>query len=185
MSKRKAAQQSEPEAAAPEQQQPGAVPVDQPTDGTDFDPAKLEQRTAAPAEGQPEEQGEARKPFVSRLPDPHGRHFIDVGEGRFMRLFLDRKYRQNAIKFYAAEGDNPKPDAETIDLLHKHGWQWRGEEKVWTRQLARDTQEEPYARARSDREAEDSFVELAHAIRARKGLPPTEYSFGEQRSAGR
>lgn len=143
------------------------------------------QQPTGTAEGQPEQQGEPRKPFVNRLPDPHGRHMIDIGEGRKMRLFLDRKYRQNAIQFTAPEGENPKPAPEDIEFLKDHGFRWRNEERVWTKQLARDTDANRYARADSDKEAEDDFVELANRIRTRKGMPPVEYSFSEQRAAER
>ena len=142
------------------------------------------QQPTETTEGQPEEQGGARKPFVGRLPDPHGRHMIDIGDGRKMRLFLNRKFNQNAIQFTAPEGENSKPAPEDIGFLKDHGFQWRNDERVWTKQLARNTDENRYARGDSDKEAEDEFVELANRIRARKGMQPVEYSFSEQRAGG-
>ena len=118
-------------------------------------------------------------------PDPHGRHMIDIGDGRKMRLFLNRKFNQNAIQFTAPEGENSKPAPEDIGFLKDHGFQWRNDERVWTKQLARNTDENRYARGDSDKEAEDEFVELANRIRARKGMQPVEYSFSEQRAGGR
>jgi len=119
--------------------------------------------------------------FVSKIPDPHGRHGINIGDGRGMRLFLNRRFRQNAIMFTAPEGENPKPDKEDTDWLREHGWTWRNEEKVWTKQLARDSEEAPWARANSDKQAEDEFVDLANRIRERKGMAPVDYAFGRER----
>ena len=103
------------------------------------------QQPTGTTEDQPEEQGAARKPFVSRLPDPHGRHMIDIGDGRKMRLFLNRQFNQNAIQFTAPEGENPKPAPEDIEFLKDHGFSWRNGERVWTKQLARNTDENRYA----------------------------------------
>jgi hypothetical protein len=88
--------------------------------------------------------------WVSTLPEPHGRHGIDLGDGRRLVLSLSRRWYQNMIQFLATkEGVDPKP-----------------------------SKEDRFARSKSDREAEDQFVTLANAIRGRNGLEPTEYSFG-------
>jgi hypothetical protein len=114
--------QAAAQAEAPEQEQQAAAP----TDGTDFNPAELEQQSAAgaqqpvtPAEGDAQEKGEGK--FADNFPPPRGRQGIDIGNGRRMRLFRGERFKQMAIKFYAPEGENPKPEAETISLLHQYG----------------------------------------------------------------
>jgi hypothetical protein len=102
-----------------------------------------------------------------------------------VRLFLDRRFKQNAIQFAAPEGADPKPEGEDIDWMKAHGWRWRNEERVWTKQLNKDSEQSPFARANSDRVAEDEFVTLANLIRQRKGMEPVEYSFSQDRSASR
>lgn len=152
-------------------------------------PISHEDRTFPPADpvagSETEASGEERKPFVSKLPDPHGRHQIDIGDGRKMRLYLNRRFFQNAIQFTAPDGQNPKPDAEATTWLKDHGWTWRNQDFVWTKQLERNSEQAPYARAGSDKQAEDEFVELANCIRERKGLEPVQYAFAEDRGAGR
>ena len=56
---------------------------------------------------------------------------------------------------------------------------------LWTKQLGRNNDSEPYARANSDRHAQDEFVELANSIRQRKGKDPIDYTFAERHGAGR
>lgn len=124
---------------------------------------------------------EQPREFTTRIPDPQGRHGINLGDGRQMRLFINRRFRQNAIMFTAPEGEDPKPEKEDTDWLREHGWTWRNNEKVWTKQLARDSEEVPWARANSDKQAEDEFAELANRIRERKGMAPVDYAFGRER----
>ncbi len=126
--------------------------------------------------------GENRQ-WVSTLPEPHGRHNIDLGDDRCLVLSLSRRFNQNMIQFVATkDGVDPKPSKEDTEFLKSHGWSWRSAEKGWTRQLNKNTDGDRYARSRSDREAEDQFVTLANAIRGRNGLEPTTYSLGTEAS---
>ncbi len=126
------------------------------------------------------QEPEAKGTWVSKLPEPHGRHGIDLGDGRRLRILLGRRFKQNMIQFVATEqGVDPRPSKEDTEFLKANGWRWRSEEKAWTRQLDKNTDQDRFARAKSDRQAEDQFVTLANAIRERNGLEPTEYSFGQ------
>lgn len=139
--------------------------------------------------GQPEGTGpgdtamEGEKKWVDK--GPVGRHRIDLGDGRILRLSRSDRWQQLRIEFIAAkEGVDPKPKTEDGDTqwLREHGWRWRGEEKAWTRQLDKNTEENWAARGNSDLEAHEQFVELANRIRARKGLEPVS---GISSDAGR
>lgn len=106
---------------------------------------------------------------------PQGRHRIDLGDGRILRLSRSERWQQMRIEFLPGkEGVDPKPKAEDGDTqwLKDHGWRWRGEEKAWTRQLDRNTDENWAARGNSDLEAHEQFVELANRIRQRNGQEP-------------
>lgn len=130
--------------------------------------------------GQPEEAGAdetagdgEKKQWVDK--GPQGRHRIDLGDGRVLRLSRSERWQQMRIEFLAGkEGVDPKPKAEDGDTqwLKDHGWRWRGEEKAWTRQLDRNTDENWAARGNSDQEAHEQFVELANRIRQRNGCEP-------------
>jgi len=139
--------------------------------------------TSLPATGEaaqaddPNQKGE----WVSKLPEPHGRHGIDLGDGRRLVLLLSRRWHQNMIQFLPTkEGVDPRPSKEDTEFLKQNGWTWRPQEKGWTRQLEKSSEETRFARAYSDRDAEDQFVTLANTIRARNGLEPTAYSFGQE-----
>lgn len=123
--------------------------------------------------------------FVSKLPNPHPRHQIDIGAGRKMHLLLNRRFRQNAISFEGSDGKTTTPDNEAAEWLKQRGWKERPEEQVWTKQLAKKTDSERYARANSDWRAEDEFVELGNLIRQREGLSQLEYTFAQSRQASR
>ena len=100
------------------------------------------------------------------------------------RLFLSRRFNQNMIQFAATEqGVDPRPSKEDTEFLKANGWRWRSEEKAWTRQLDKNTDDNRYGRAKSDRAAEDQFVTLVNDIRVRNGLEPTGYDFGQDAPA--
>jgi hypothetical protein len=153
-------------------------------------------RTAAAAGTQPAtdegtqspqpDADEGARQWTSTLPEPHGRHSIDLGDGRQLKFSLSRRWHQNMIQFLATkEGVDPRPTPEDTEYLKRNGWTWRQQEKAWTRQLAKSDDDNRFARAYSDRDAEDQFVTLANAIRARNGLEPTAYSFGQDFGRGR
>jgi N12 class adenine-specific DNA methylase len=141
--------------------------------------------TSPPVAADAAEQGNSarNRQWVSNLPEPHGRHGIDLGDGRRIVLSLSRRWNQNMIQFLATkEGVDPKPSKEDTEFLKGHGWSWRSAEKGWTRQLDKNSEGDRFARSKSDREAEDQFVILANAIRGRNGLEPTAYSYGLEAS---
>jgi len=80
---------------------------------------------------------------------------------------------------------DPKPKSEDGDTqwLREHGWRWRSEEKAWTRQLDKNTDENWAARGNSDLEAHEQFVELANRIRQRNFVEPVSGITGEGRGA--
>jgi hypothetical protein len=136
-----------------------------------------------PVAGEPPEPGNSgqNRQWVGNLPEPHGRHGIDLGDGRRIVLSLSRRWNQNMIQFLATkEGVDPRPTQDDTEFLKGHGWTWRPAEKGWTRQLDKNSEEDRFARSKSDREAEDQFVTLANAIRGRNGLEPTAYSFSKE-----
>jgi hypothetical protein len=140
--------------------------------------APPEQPQDASAEGEPE-----KGKFTDKYAGPRGRHTINLGDGRHLRLFRDNQFKQNAIKFEADRDDvDPRPTKEDTQFMKEHGFRWRGNEGVWTAQLEHNTEENRYARANSDKAAEDAFVELANTIRARNGLEPVSYSFNQERT---
>jgi hypothetical protein len=142
-------------------------------------------------------EGDSAKQWT--LPERHGRHSIDLGDGRLLRLTLNRRFNQNLIQFVATrEGVDPKPSAGDNEYLRAHGWGWRKEETGRTKQLLsaddkaavqavfeKDGQlpanmERAKRRGTNDRQAEDEFVELANRIRERNGLPPVGYSLKQE-----
>jgi hypothetical protein len=154
------------------------------------------EETAKATIPQPESDSDSEKKWT--LPERHGRHSIDLGDGRLMRLTLNRRFNQNLIQFVATrEGVDPKPTAEDNEYLKAHGWIWRREETGRTKQLlsADDkaavqaifekdgelpaNMERAKRRGTNDRQAEDEFVELANRIRQRNGLPPVDYSLNQ------
>jgi hypothetical protein len=78
---------------------------------------------------------------------------------------------------------DPRPSKEDTDFMKERGWRWRGEEKAWTKQLARNTEEKWAARGDSDLEAHKEFVELANLIRQRNGHEPVSGITSEGRGA--
>jgi hypothetical protein len=136
---------------------------------------------AAPETGTNE--GEQKK-WVDK--GPRDRHRIDLGDGRALRLSRSERWQQMRIEFIATnEGVDPKPKSEDGDTqwLREHGWRWRGEEKAWTRQLDKNTDENWAARGNSDLEAHEQFVELANRIRQRNSMEPVSGIAGEGRGA--
>jgi hypothetical protein len=207
---------SRPKARDPVQEQtPDQATASQPNLPTAHDePDVFDQAIAARQQAQLKQQpgddspqGEAsptadesqRRQWQSTLPDPFGRHGIQLGAGRSMRLFRNQQFQQNAIVFYAPKGENPKPSDDAIAFLKEHSWRWRPETdaKPWTKQfltpedkayidkLAAERGEEAAKlersrrRAAGDRQAEEEFVILANEIRQRNGLEPVEYNFGK------
>lgn len=165
-------------------------PQPRPTDDTQpADTAQPEAGLTPPAEELPPappdvthdapapEEGERK--WASSLPEPFGRHSIDLGDGRTLKLSRSNRWQQMRIEFVSQkDGVDPRPSKEDTEFLKQHGWRWRAEEKAWTRQLDRNTDDNRFARANSDRAAEDQFVTLANAIRARNGLEPVSYQIG-------
>jgi uncharacterized protein YkwD len=114
-----------------------------------------------------------------KWPDPVSRHGIDLGDGRWMQLSRSNRWQQMQIRFIPQREDvDPRPSKQDTAFLKEHSWRWRGDrnEKYWSRQLEKNTPENPDARANSDRDAELQFVELANRIRQRNGLEPVSYS---------
>jgi hypothetical protein len=146
--------------------------------------------TEAPAEPA-QQDGEPTKQWVSKLPDPFGRHSIDLGDGRRLQLNRSGRWQQMQIKFVAAkEGVDPKPKKDDGDTqwLRERGYQWRGDDtKAWTIQLLapdeKDLPDDDKARRRvaADMRAEGDFIELAQRIRERNGLPPVSVFAAEGR----
>jgi hypothetical protein len=140
--------------------------------------------SAAPTSGESDFQaGEPKNEWTSQLPDPFGRHNIDLGDGRRLKLLRSHRWQQAQMVFTAPEGQDPKPDPKYTGWLRDHGWTWRNAERAWTKQLARNSEEQRYARANSDRAHEEEFIELANLIRQDRGLPPV-HQLEEQRGVG-
>ena len=121
--------------------------------------------------------------WTSKLPDPFGRHGIALGDGHHLRLSRSGRWQQARIEFKAPEGQDAKPDAKYTQWLRDHGWTWRSEERAWTKQLAKNTEEERYARSNSDLAAQLEFIELANLIRKDKGLEHVAQLAEPQRAA--
>ena len=142
-----------------------------------------ENRSTAAADQLPArkaQEPETKGQWVGKVEDPHGRHGIDLGDGRRLRFLLGRRFKQNVIKFVAtAEGVDPRPSKEDTEFLKANGWRLEDEEQAWTKQFAKNTDEDRWGRAKSDRQAEAQFVTLANAVRGRNGLEPTGYDFGQ------
>jgi hypothetical protein len=135
------------------------------------------------AETEPAGDGE-KKQWLDK--GPKGRHRIDLGDGRVLRLSRSERWQQMRIEFLAGrEGVDPKPKAEDGDTqwLKDHGWRWRNEEKAWTKQLAKNTDENWAARGNSDQESHEQFVDLANRIRQRHGLEPVSGISSAERAA--
>jgi hypothetical protein len=133
--------------------------------------------TAAP-------EGDAKQEWTSKLPEPFGRHGIDLGDGRRLKLLRSNRWQQSQIVFAASENEDPKPDAKYTRWLRDHGWQWRGQDKAWTKQFAKNTDQERYARSNSDLAAQIEFIELANLIRQDKGLTPVALLDEPERGVG-
>lgn len=132
---------------------------------------------------------------------PRGLAFIDVSDGRRIHLYRNNAMQQVGIGFTAAEGTDPRPSKEDTQFLKDHGFRWRGEEKLWTRQFltpedkerlaaleeAEGTEQAKLARSRLRvqvmQEVEQVFAELANEIRRRHGLEPIH--LGATQSQGR
>jgi hypothetical protein len=139
-------------------------------------PAKAE-TTAAPqvpsesSQSAPPPDGNERE-WVKTY-DP-GTNFL-IGNNRRIR-FSRNQFQQALITFTAPEGDDPKPDVKYTQWLRTHGWDFdkRPENKYWWKQLPRNSEEAPFARAQADRAAEQEFLELANLIRQDNGLTQLE-----------
>jgi hypothetical protein len=110
---------------------------------------------------------------TSKLRDPFDRHGIALGDGRRLRLFRSDRFKQARIEFITPQGKAGEPDEKYTPWLSEHGWTLRSEERAWTKQLAKNTEEARFAHANSDLAAQLEFIELANLIRlseaARKG----------------
>jgi len=102
---------------------------------------------------------------VAQGPDsakpPHAFQSIalsDANDGPMMRLLRSNQFQQMQMQF------DEKPDEKYRQMLTQQGWKWRGEEKVWSKQLDKDN------RWRVHADAEKLFNEIGSAIRADKGL---------------
>ena len=140
-------------------------PIDQPT----------EVRPEGPAEESQSPGGSFLKP----------RHQIDIGNGHKIHFIRNQRFLQNAISLESPEGKNIRPDSDDFEWLESRGWKWREQELLFTKQLDRNTDSQRYARANSDRFAQDEFVELGNLIRQRNGMAPIDYEFAEGRGGGR
>jgi hypothetical protein len=117
--------------------------------------------------------------------DPFGRHSIDLGDGRLLKLSRSNRWQQMRIEFIPTrEGVDLRPSPEDTEFLKRNGFRWRADEKAWTRQLDKNSAEAPYGRANSDKAAEEAFVALANIIRAGNGLEPTGYPSRNEASQG-
>ena len=110
--------------------------------------------------------------WTSKLPDPHNRDTVNVGNGETLRLARGTRFLQNRISFAGPEGSEPSLDSKYAAWLEERGWKYRPEENVWTKQLQRPAEDERYARSKSDVAMEREFVELANLIRADRSMPP-------------
>jgi hypothetical protein len=149
--------------AAVEQPLPDSDSPNAPADSaTEFDPARLEStqdRLAAAMEAAPV----VRASELVKQPDPFAIEEIslsDERDGPKMRLYRNQRFQQVAIQL------DEKPDARYTALLRDAGFRWRGDDKVWTKQIDRD------ARWRTQAEAEKLFREIGNGIRGDRGLDP-------------
>jgi hypothetical protein len=126
------------------------------------------------------EAGEPQKKWV----DPVGRHRINLGDGRHLTLSRSNRWQQMQIRFIPDRDDvDPRPSKEDTDLMKEYGFRWRAEEKAWTKQLDKNTEENWAARGNSDLAAHEQFVELANRIRQRNGLEAVSGISSEGRGA--
>ncbi len=101
--------------------------------------------------------------FRPRQPDPMPFASITLGDRNDapkMRLFRSQRFQQVALQF------DEKPDAKYTEMLREAGFRWRGDDKVWTRQIPREEKWKSHA------DAERLFAAIGNAIRADKGLEP-------------
>jgi hypothetical protein len=119
---------------------------------------------------------EGAEPQQRKFVDTTGQgHRIATGDGRWLRFSRSQRWQQGRIEFVPQkEGEDAKPRPEDGDTkwLRERGWQWRGDQKAWTKQLERNTEEDIYARGKSHTAAHAEFLELANRIRERNGLEP-------------
>ncbi|CAN5167009.1 hypothetical protein BH10PLA2_BH10PLA2_27140 [soil metagenome] len=132
-----------------------------------------------------EAPGVQARQFTDRCSNSHPRHQIDIGAGKKMHLIRNQRFFQNAISFEGAGGESITPEKADAEWLEQRGWKERPEEKVWTKQLERNTDSQRYARANSDRSAQNEFVELGNLLRQRRGMVPIDYEFSQARRSGR
>jgi hypothetical protein len=126
--------------------------------------------TESSVEHPAEQSTDAAEPQKKQV-DVVGRHRINLGDGRHLALSRSNRWQQMRIEFLADRDEvDPRPSKEDTEFLKQNGFRWRGEEKAWTRQLAKNTEENWAARGNSDLEAHQKFVELANRIRQRNGL---------------
>ncbi len=142
----------------------------------------------------------SNKSWAGNMPDPFGRHSIDVGDGRKLCFLRINRFQQVGISFAPTkEGTDAKPSPEETQWLKEHGFTtWRPEFKARTLQLLNPEQKadissvevaqgkEPAMALRSKyREANDlmahqTFVELANKIREKNGLQPVDFVFSDK-----
>jgi hypothetical protein len=125
---------------------------------------------AAPVVRASELQQEPRPESLSDHGEQRTRHAdplpfasITLGESNNapkMRLFRSQRFQQMALQF------DEKPDVKYTEMLREAGYRWRGDDKVWTRQINRTEKWKSHA------DAERIFSEIGNSIRADKGLEP-------------
>jgi hypothetical protein len=138
---------------------------------------KKEQEGAAPQEAA------TQGTHTAKLRDPFDRHGIALGDGRRLRLFRSDRFKQARIEFITPLGKAGEPDENYAPWLREHGWTPRPEERAWTKQLAKNTDETRFARANSDLAYELEFIELANLIRKANGLEPVSQLDQPERAA--
>ena len=142
---------------------------------------------------------ESQRTWVSKLPDPHSRHGINLGDGRTAHFGRSNQFQQVHIFITAPEGVDPRPSKEDTQFLKDHGFRWRGGEQAWSKQLLSPddkaeieaikaehgeheaARERSKRRGNADAEAQAVFVTLANTIRGRNGQEPIDYTVAEQR----
>jgi hypothetical protein len=136
-----------------------------------------DQAADAPREAAPQGKN------TSKLRDPFDRHGIALGDGRLLRLFRSDRFKQARIEFIMPDGKAGEPDEKCAPWLTEHGWTLRSDERAWTKQLAKNTEEARFARADSDLATHLEFIELANLIRQENGLEPVSQLARPERAA--
>jgi len=161
-----------------------------------------EPTTAGQADQLPPHEGDAQtdKKWKDRVdPGPRYRHGIPLGDDRQMRFSRWDKYQQVRIEFLPLkEGVDVRPSPDDTKLMKDNGFQWRAQDKAWTKQLftnddkakiaevEREEGEEAARKLRgqirsaADQAAQNTFVEVANRIRQRNGKESIDYQFGQE-----